>query len=131
MLASFFTTEGTEIGKEEGIWTTQGPTPPLPVRLCALCGEIANFDARPMRCWLKGVVLYAPVPLPELGLGSGGRSGKATSNAATGRSRVDAALAQARVRTPLGKCTSTLPGPGAPLTTPMPKVAWVTRSPGK
>ena len=46
---------------------------------------------------------YALVPLPELGLGTGGWSGKATSKAATGRSRVDTALAQARVRIPLGK----------------------------
>jgi len=32
---------------------------------------------------------YARCPLPELGLGAGGRSGRATSRAATGRSRVD------------------------------------------
>jgi hypothetical protein len=53
-----------------------------------------------------------------------------TLAAIVGRSSVEAALAQARVRAPLGKTTSTLPGPGLAATTPVPKLGWMIRSPG-
>src|SRR6185503_10163960 len=59
----------------------------------------------------------------------GGRSEIGTATA-TGRASVDAAFAQASTRAPEGKATSTRPGAGAPVTTPVPKDGWVTRSPG-
>src|SRR5258708_16921261 len=60
---------------------------------------------------------------------SGGRSEMGTLTANCGRSSVDDALAQASTRIPDGKAISILPGPGATVTTPVPNVGCVTRSP--
>jgi hypothetical protein len=48
---------------------------------------------------------------------------------ATGRARLDAILAAASTRGPVGNTTSILPEPGEPATTPTPNCGWVIRSP--
>jgi hypothetical protein len=78
------------------------PGPHLPHGRTFAVQPFTSYDQG--AAWSEGRIHYeAPVPLPELGLGRGGWSGNATSSAAIGRSRVDAVLAQARVRTPPGK----------------------------
>ena len=48
---------------------------------------------------------------------------------AMGRARLDAILAAARMRGPVGNTTSIFPEPGDPATTPTPNCGWVIRSP--
>ncbi len=81
----------------------------------------------------RGSPRLAPTPVAASGRAHacdfGGRSEIGTLVTTAGRSSVDTALAHASTRMPAGKAISILPGPGVPVTTPVPNAGWVSRSP--